>query len=87
MRVVSWNMNHCMRSSHARTQAWEYLRDELRADLALVQETLPPKAFKSVYRAIDENNPRLNWGSAVVALRPEVSLHARTRAFRWQIAI
>ena len=79
MRIVSWNMNRCMRSLSSRTRAWEYLRDELRADLALVQEASPPREFQSVYRPIDENNPRLNWGSAVVALSPEVSLHPRAR--------
>jgi exonuclease III len=79
VRIVSWNMNHCMRSANDRTQAWKYLRDDLRADLALVQEASPPQEFRSVYRAIDKNNPRLNWGSAVVAVQPDVSLSPRTR--------
>src|SRR5687767_8922089 len=79
VRIVSWNMNHCLRSASDRTQAWEYLRDELRADLALVQEASPPQGLRAVYRPIDENNPRLNWGSAVVALRPDISLSPRTR--------
>lgn len=79
MRIVSWNMNHGMRSPAMRTQAWEYLSDALHADLALVQEASPPKKFRSLYRPIDENNKRLNWGSAVVALRPDISLHPRKR--------
>jgi hypothetical protein len=76
--------NQCQRTRgpellRARTEAWEYLRDGLRADLALVQEASPPPGLRSVYRPIDERNPRLNWGSAVVALHPDVSLHPRTR--------
>jgi hypothetical protein len=79
VRIVSWNMNHCLRPADDRKHAWNYIRDELRADLALVQEASPPKELKSVYRPIDETNPRLNWGSAVVALRPDLSLQPRRR--------
>jgi hypothetical protein len=79
MRIVSWNMNRCLRSAVKHTQAWEYLRDKLRADVALVQEASPPAEVRSVYRPIDANNPRLNWASAVVALDPDVSLHSRAR--------
>ena len=79
MRIVTWNMNHCMRSISARTEAWEYLRDGLRADIALVQEASPPQHLRSVYRPIDQNNSCLNWGSAVVALNPDVSLYPRKR--------
>jgi hypothetical protein len=38
MRFVSWNMNRLGRSAADHIKAWEYLRDELKADLALVQE-------------------------------------------------
>ncbi len=79
MRVVSWNMNHCMRSKPARKRAWDYLRDDLRADLAIVQEASPPEVFTSVYRPIDATNPRLAWGSAIVSLRPNLVLRARPR--------
>ena len=79
MRVVSWNMNHCMRSQDARRRAWDYLRDDLRADLALVQEASPPDGFMSIYRPVDATNPRLAWGSAVVSLRPDLVLRARPR--------
>ncbi len=77
MRIVSWNMNNCMRSQAARRQAWDYLRDEIGADLALVQEASPPGEFASVYNPIDEK--KFNWGSAVVALRPGLKLRARKR--------
>jgi endonuclease/exonuclease/phosphatase family metal-dependent hydrolase len=79
MRIATWNMHHCMESVEARMQAWDYLRDELGADLALVQEAVPPPSLASAYRPIDEDNWRLNWGSAVVALRPDVVLRPRPR--------
>jgi exonuclease III len=78
MRIVSWNMNHRMRSHAARIKAWNYLRDNLHADVALVQEASPPEEFTSVvYRPIDEN--KYNWGSAVVAIRSDLILRARPR--------
>ena len=79
MRIASWNMNHCMRSIGARKQAWDYLRDELRADLAIVQEACPPKEWKSVYQPINQKHPRYRWGSAIVALNPELNLRERPR--------
>ncbi len=72
-------MNHCMRSHDARRRAWDYLRDDLRADLALVQEASPPEVFPSVYRPVDATNPRLAWGSAVVSLRSDLVVRARPR--------
>lgn len=79
MRIVSWNMNHCLRSPDLRQRAWEYLRDELKADIALVQESVPPADVISAYRPIDATNPRLDWGSAVVSFRPDIILKARPR--------
>jgi len=84
MRIVSWNMNRLGRSGTNHVQAWEYLRDGLRADLALVQEASPPDAFgPRVYNPIDEK--RYNWGSAVVALNP-MSFFASARGFLSQAA-
>jgi exonuclease III len=77
MRIVSWNMNHCKRSSAARRDAWNYLRYDLRADLAVVQEASPPEGLESVYRPIDPAG--YNWGSAVVALSTDFVLRRRTR--------
>ena len=79
MRVVSWNMNHWARSADARARAWWFLRDELQADVALVQEAVPPSDVDAVYKPIDANNPRCNWGSAVVALSDRYRLRPRTR--------
>lgn len=78
MRVVSWNMNRLARSEEAHRAAWTYLREGLQADLALVQEAVPPADVGvSVYRAIGERP--YNWGSAVVALRPDLTLRPRRR--------
>jgi hypothetical protein len=77
VRIVTWNMNHCRRSQAQRGNAWEYLRHELHADLALVQEASPPEHLASVYRPIGENT--FKWGSAVVALRSDLILRARPR--------
>jgi exonuclease III len=78
VRIVSWNMNRLGRSRANHRRAWDYLDDELKADLALVQEASPPEQFRSsVYHPIDKN--KYNWGSAVVALRPGLVLQPRQR--------
>lgn len=78
MRVVSWNMNRLGRSETNHREAWDYIRDELKADLALVQEASPHEEFKSrVYSPIGEKP--YNWGSAVVALRSDLVLQPRPR--------
>lgn len=51
MRAVTWNMNHWQRSAEARDLAWAYLREELHADVALVQEAVPPVGPTAVPRA------------------------------------
>jgi exonuclease III len=79
MRVVSWNMNHCLRSAESRARAWEYLMNELKADIAIVQEASPTDGMTAVYRAIDASNPRYRWGSAVVAFRDDLELQERKR--------
>jgi exonuclease III len=77
MRIVTWNMNHWQRSREARARAWEYMRHELGADVALVQEAVPPPEIEQVYKPIDP--PGSDWGSAVVALSPSVRLNPRPR--------
>ena len=51
----------------------------LRADLVLAQEAVPPPGLDAVYKPIDPDNPRCNWGSAVVALSPKYRLRLRGR--------
>lgn len=64
MRVVTWNMNYWPRSDDARTKSWDFLRLELRADIALVQEAVPPPDVDAVLHPIDPDNPRQRWGTA-----------------------
>lgn len=79
MRIVSWNMNHCRRSDVQRKMAWDYLREELKADLVLAQEAVPPATLEHVFRPIHDTQPEWGWGSAVVALHPGVRLRPRKR--------
>jgi len=72
-------MNHWARSVESRARAWQYLRDELAADVALVQEAVPPDHCEAVYKPVDPNNPRAKWGSAVVVLSSKYRLNPRTR--------
>jgi hypothetical protein len=83
IRVVSWNMNHCLRSADARANAWGYLRDELRADVALVQEAVPPPEVEAVYKPIDAQHPRYQWGSAVALFSSRFRLRPRSRRPLW----
>lgn len=72
MKIVSWNLNQEIRPG-----AWPYLADELRADLALVQEALPNEARRGVYRPsgiAGRDGKARRWGSAVVALSDEVRI-------------
>lgn len=77
VKIVSWNMNHKARTPEQRSAAWRYLSDVLQADVALVQEASPPDHITQVYQPIDAL--RYNWGSAVVILRPGLSLRTRPR--------
>jgi hypothetical protein len=58
LRIVSWNMNHRRqptRRRDTRAEAWVYLRDELKADAALLQETVPDPSIDRasvIYREI-----------------------------------
>src|SRR4051794_28784795 len=78
MRIVIWNLNHWARTERQRRDAWAALGD-LGADLALLQEVVPPKAAENVvYRPI---GGRRMWGSAVAGITVPVSevTHARGR--------
>jgi hypothetical protein len=68
MRVVCWNMNHWPRTVAARRAAWFYL-EQLRPDVALLQETIPENTIDTsrvVFRTPGINKSR-SWGSAVVS--------------------
>ena len=79
MRIVSWNMNHCMRNAASRRRAWDYLRSGLRADIALVQEAYPASTETAVFQPIHLTKRQYAWGSAVVSFRPDLCLQARPR--------
>jgi hypothetical protein len=71
MRIVVWNMSHWSRTEEQRRLGWSVLRDELAADVALLQETAPPEPYadRAVYRPIGGHRP---WGSAVVGFTVDV---------------
>jgi hypothetical protein len=94
LRVASWNMNHWRqptRPDDTRAQAWTFLRHELRPDVALLQETVPPASIgrsSFVYREIADYRP---WGSAVVtrdglALEEVWAVKTRFSRRRFQLA-
>jgi hypothetical protein len=70
-------MDYWRRSSEMRARAWDYLRDQVRPDVALVQEANPAGNFAAVvYRPGGIRDDRagqpkdLGWGSAVVSFGP-----------------
>jgi exonuclease III len=75
-RIVSWNMNHWRqptRPEDTRAKGWDYLQGDLRPDVALLQETVPPASLDRrsvIYREIADYRP---WGSAIVT-RPGLPL-------------
>ena len=86
MRIVSWNMNHWARPARLRARAWAYLREGLKADVALTQESVPPSdANQRVYRPLHDTHPRYQWGTAVVALNSEITV--RERKGGWTIGV
>jgi hypothetical protein len=75
VRAVSWNVNHWQRREPDR---WNIVLDGLRqmgAQVALLQEALPPvNGGRVAFQAIDPQNPRLRWGTAIVAVGEAVTL-------------
>ncbi|MGI6364192.1 MAG: endonuclease/exonuclease/phosphatase family protein [Bacillota bacterium] len=66
--IATWNMDYWKRNKEQRQAAWDYLTDEIRPDIALLQECMPPsvisKGYNIIYREIGGTR---NWGSAVLA--------------------
>jgi len=66
--VVTWNMDYWKRSREQRLAAWAYLTEEIRPDIALLQECVPPVDMSEEYNIIyHEIGGSRNWGSAVLA--------------------
>lgn len=64
--VATWNMDYWKRNKEQRQAAWAYLTVEIRPDIALLQECMPPpdmtKEYNNIYREIGGTR---KWGSAV----------------------
>ncbi len=77
LRIATWNLNHWRQPllpHDTRRAAWEYLANTIGAEVALVQEAVPPAEMGRDRAAYGELAGFRNWGSAVVALDPGVTL-------------
>lgn len=77
LRVVSWNLNHWRQPllpSDTRRGAWEQLTSGIGAQVALVQEAVPPLSLARQQAVYGEIAGHRNWGSAIVALDPSISI-------------
>ena len=73
-RVATWNMDHWRRSAAERDAGWLRLTDHVNPSVALLQEHVPPRGLgptRSIYREIGRHR---HWGSAIVALEPDIEL-------------
>ena len=73
-RIATWNMDHWKRSVQQRQDAWEFLRTGDIADVALLQECVPPANLQKThleYREIGASRP---WGSAVVSFSDNIQI-------------
>lgn len=71
MCVVSWNMNHWQQErggARPPSEAWEYLRSSLRADVALVQEAALPTEFQPAGSVGVFADAGRSWGTGIVDL-------------------
>jgi exonuclease III len=68
IKVATWNMDHHKRSLDLRAEAWRYLTETIRPDIALLQEASPPLESRTpsllVWREISKAR---KWGSAVIS--------------------
>lgn len=87
LRLVTWNLNHWrqpLMPIDTRRAAWDHLTAGLGAAVGLVQEAVPPLELgrgRAVYGEIAGNR---NWGSAVVALAPAITVEPiRSVRVRW----
>ena len=77
LRVASWNLNHWRQPllpSDTRRGAWEQLAGEIGAQVALVQEAVPPLSLGRQQAVYGEIAGHRNWGSAIVALDSTISI-------------
>ncbi len=62
IKVITWNLGHWQYGSR-HNEAWSYLRNEIRPDLALLQEVSHPKLIAGEYFVLRPVHG--NWGTAV----------------------
>jgi endonuclease/exonuclease/phosphatase family metal-dependent hydrolase len=77
LRIATWNLNHWRQPllpTDSRRSAWEYLSSSVVAQVALVQEAVPPSELDRDRAVYGEMAGHRNWGSAVVALDPAISI-------------
>ena len=77
LRVATWNLNHWRQPllpTDTRRGAWAYLAEGIGAQVALVQEAVPPLDMPRDRAVYGEIAGHRNWGSAVVALDPAVAI-------------
>ena len=67
VRVAVWNLGWNRTKSQLQ-EMWSILQDDIQADVALLQEVVPPEGLRAVWRPITGRC----WGSAVVGLTVEV---------------
>ncbi|MTI95753.1 MAG: hypothetical protein FH749_09775 [Firmicutes bacterium] len=70
LTVLTWNMDHWKRKHEQRREAWEYLTEVIRSDIALLQECVPPDnlpGYHVIYREIGGSR---KWGSAILTRFP-----------------
>lgn len=79
LKIATWNMNHWRTPAEARASTWSYLEEQVRPDVALLQEAAPLEAHgRLVWR---EGGIRgLGWGSLIVSYGPEVQPVERVRS-------
>ena len=73
-RIATWNMDHWKRSVSQRQDAWAYLRSGGLADIALLQESLPPVDFKKTHHAYREIGGSRPWGSSVMSFDDDIEV-------------
>jgi exonuclease III len=64
MRIATWNMG-CFGNAAKRDEAWHWLLDELKPDIALLQECVVPNWARDQCNPLFERALR-HWGTAVV---------------------
>jgi hypothetical protein len=62
LKVITWNLGFWLyRSKHL--EAWAYLREQIRPDIALLQEVRPPPPIKNEYYSFKQ--VRCGWGTTI----------------------